>query len=886
MKKTVLLITLLLLLAVSLVSCKLPFGQPPVGGTPGGDTDGTDENGENLIYNSDVDLYLVYDPEAISAEKVQEVLDNFFSMEIYIKVRSADDEPAEHEIIIGNVGRAASNSAYSQLERLETSTDSELRYCFYSNGSSLALAYDKDRDEYCLSLALEELFKDYVKEELTLAKGTYKKTVFDLYDYLGEIDSEKYAAQWQKLSDKYSPDVVAALRSFYSIYDGERLVTWLANLYDPSICVCKGLYGEEECRETQWCGTGGFYYSNSARDTLGYLPDVESTLQALGMLSQLGMNNSYVDLLPDEMGDAIVSFVYNLQDPDGFFYHPQWGKDIGVSRRGRDLNWSKNILSAYGKTAKYTLPDASGVSASVKMPLVSSKATLVSKVIAADATLVPDHLKTLDAFKDYLENELDLYNAAYPAGNTLASQTSQIQARGEEYVEAMFEHLDKTQNENGTWHPTPGYYAVNGLMKISGIYKNFQRAMGKSEAACLACFDAIMSDEDPSGVVDVWNAWVAITYVFENVRLFAPDGAAKEAELKENLVKNSVGAIEATRNKTNKFSRPDGSFSYKQTGNQTTSQGAPVALPGRSEGDVNGCMIATTQMISFVFSGLGMSNYKVDLCGLRERAILLDTLEELSPVVKLNGGGEVDEPLDFDYDDVGYLPDGIAPSFGKPANGSYVTVKEDPRPGSEGNVLSFKTASGSYDSISFNNSGSSVTAASYVFEAEMCITRSSTSTDFLRLEMGNSDDVSGVYRIAFKQEGNQIRIYDNSSSRGNPYAVRTYLGAFVKEGEWFKIRIEYYPEDGTEETVRAKVYLNDKLLAISDNYYDYNGKKLNGEGKPNIKATLTRVQFLTSPYAEVLLDNVHAYYSGETYKAEELHPDYASSNDAVNVDKK
>ncbi len=889
MKKISALSALLLLILCCLASCELPsFG--PNTDKPGGNGQGGGEEPENLIYNGSTELYLVYDPEEVTFDLVERFAHELLNASgVALRPYDMNSEPKPHEIVIGDVGRPVSDAAYDQLERINLNSNVDLRYCIYSDGSSLAIAFDEDRDKYCFDQAIETFLKDYVKEELILVKGAHTKVSFNLYDYLGERDMVKYAEQWQKLSEAYPAEVVSALKSYYAIYDGEKLVSWLANLYDPDICVCKGLYGEKECSgKSPVCGTGGFYFSNSARDTVGFLPDVESTLQALGLLAALGMDSSYVRLLPEEMGEKMANFVYNLQDEDGFFYHPQWGKSIGTPRRSRDFNWSKNILSAYGKKSRYPLADEGGAvpSSSLLTPKFGASAvSAVSKVAAVSDANVPAHLKTLDAFKNYLENTLDFKNAAYPAGNELSSQASQIRARGQEYIDAMFEHLNSTQNKNGTWHPTAGYYAVNGLMKISGIYKDFGREIPNAEAACLACFDAIMSNDDPGAIVDVWNAWVAITYVFENVRLFAPNGEEKEAQLKATLVENSVDAIEETKKKTYDFVRVDGSYGYYAGNNCLTSQGAPVAInTDVIEGDVNGCMIATTQMINFVFAGLGMNGYKVDLCGERERAILLDMLENLSPNIKQENKDAEGEPISFDYEDVGEnKPTDVTVSIGDTAKGSKVIVKEDTRSGASGNILSFNTASDSYDSISFNNKGASAVATCYVYEAEMCISEASPSVDFLRIEMGNSDDISGVYRIAFRKKGDRIDIVDNSSSDSNQSMVN-YLGASVSEGEWFKIRIEYYPADGSEAKVRAKVYFNDKLLAVSDNYYDYYGKKLVGKGVPNTKATLTRLQFLKGVSAEVLLDNVHTYSSRNAYKAEPLHSDYLANPYSVNVD--
>ena len=51
-----------------------------------------------------------------------------------------------------------------------------------------------------------------------------------------------------------------ALEYLYNMFD-ERIYLWLADLWEPEF--------------------GAFYFSNSGRDTDGYLPDIESTVQAL-----------------------------------------------------------------------------------------------------------------------------------------------------------------------------------------------------------------------------------------------------------------------------------------------------------------------------------------------------------------------------------------------------------------------------------------------------------------------------------------------------------------------------------------------------------------------------------------------------------------------------
>ena len=890
MKKILLLVLVLTLGLTCFCSCFKK--NPDDKGDKGDETDLP----ENFIFGEGSTLNYVYSAD-VAANFISSIESEIFFHNVDVRVVPDTAEVGEHELVIGKVNREISRTAYDRLERMEKNEAGDLRFLIYSDGSSIAIAFDADRESIALSKVVDYFIKNVVSDQVAAASGVVYEEMFNLYEYYGALDDERDAAQWAKLSERYDPEVVAAVKSYLSIYDGEKLMKWLIDLFDPSICVCKDLYGGTECLKEKdpenapeycnLCGTGGFYFSNSARDTVGFLPDVESTLQALGLLAALGMGSPYTELLPEWMGEKIVNFTINLQDPDGFFYHPQWGKDIATSRRSRDLNWSKNILQAYNRESKYTLPDnVDAASANLTTRLGNSSVSAVSKVVAVEGeTYIPDHLKTLDAFKDYLENHLDFYNAAYPAGNELGSQSSQIKARGQEYVDAMFEHMDNAQNENGTWHPEPGYYAINGLMKISGIYKNFGRPIKNADKAALACFDAILSEDNPGGIVDIWNAWVAISYVLENVRDFAENGEAREEEIRALVIANSAEAILATRDKTVKFSRPDGSYSYVQTGNCTHSQGAPVAVPDHSEGDVNGCMIATTQMIGFVFSVLRMSDSTAKLCGQREKAIMLDMIDELSPVEKISGAVDMSgDPLDFDYDDIVFTPEeGLTAVIGDSAKGSSVKVIEDPR--GNGRVLSFDTNSESYDKINFKHNGTSTGAKSIVFTAEMCFKSATVTTDFIRIEMGDSSDSTGAYRLSFRPMADgTIGIYDNSSADGGNCMVN-YLGESVQIGDWFKICMVYYPGEGTDETVRAKVYFNDKLLSVSDNYFDYYGKKFNGTGAPLKTASLTRVQTLTATDAEVLLDNVHAYFSKDVYVKEELHEDYRNNPYALNVDK-
>ena len=79
---------------------------------------------------------------------------------------------------------------------------------------------------------------------------------------------KNYGFDRDRILKTHGGDILEALTDFYSLYTGES-VRWIASLWDKE--------------------SGGFYFSPSARDTDGYLPDIESTGQALGVLQDLGI---------------------------------------------------------------------------------------------------------------------------------------------------------------------------------------------------------------------------------------------------------------------------------------------------------------------------------------------------------------------------------------------------------------------------------------------------------------------------------------------------------------------------------------------------------------------------------------------------------------------
>ena len=229
---------------------------------------------------------------------------------------------------------------------------------------------------------------------------------------------------------------------------GEEVYTWLAGLYDSK--------------------TGGFYYSESARDNLGYLPDIESTAQSSGIMqSMVGVGIDTV--LTAEQKALLGTWVqFSQSNQDGYFYHPQWGTNIGDSRRARDLGNYVGRLSYVGseylfKSAYARLEGKAENDGTAKVieyvapptaltpNLGKSVVTLVSKVVLA-ADDVPDHLKSTNALEAYLNNlwgntATASIGHSYGFGNTITSQNAQINRRGADYQKVVIDFLNARQKE-------------------------------------------------------------------------------------------------------------------------------------------------------------------------------------------------------------------------------------------------------------------------------------------------------------------------------------------------------------------------------------------------------------------------------------------------------
>ncbi len=854
--------------------------------------------------------------------------------------RSPDtDAKVKHEIILGKCDRELSRQAYRELEKL-TISGNDTKFLIYSNGLSAAIAYYEDDTYVTPRMALEYFIENYIngKNICTMKVGIEYSSVFSLTSYYQQRDDAIVEQQWTELEEKiraemfetmgyeadvYVKDVISALRDLYKMYN-DNVISWFANLLEPAICICDG-----ECENTKYCGGAGFYYSNSGRDTTGFLPDAETTAQTLGFIQSTGMldlvNGDIRAAFTDELAAGFVRFAKGLQDEEtGYFYHPQWNKDeIGASRRARDLTYACSVLYKFGSAPTYNAPNGtagdgilydgtpvgetiSPASALTKR-FIDGRASAVSSAVKSVATAsYPSYMENDVSYKAYLAT-LDIKTNSYSVGNQLASTASQLIARqkqlseeGASYnlISITDEWFRKNQNLNtGTWDYTePGetgydpYYANDGVLKISAWYNDVGRAYPNPELAAANAIRAITSDQDIEHVCNLYNTWFAINNLKQNVRKY---GSAEVADkFISDLRAIAPDGIRKSREKIADHQKADGSFSYFRDHSSQTSQGMPVAVADSNEGDVNATVIATYGLIENLFGALDFGEFP-RLYTDADRREFLSIVSELGPVIK---NGEIDPAVPTTFDNYGDGDSISKEEFGLSNNnpksdenpyGTYFVAKKDERPDAYGNVLEYHSAakvdSSDYISLmSTTGTGGNTWAFSLDLNLQKYIEnecaapgnhRTAADGDAIYINMGGGLYDNNVYMIVLRVRevgGEQVIGIWDASSDNSKASVYNHI-TDVPMQKWFNLKVEYYhmpSESGN--SMRSKIYVDNKVVFVSDNYFDRQGDKITGTSSPSTVYNRVWVSTVDRNETTLLMDNFAVYKFRKNYTVESL----------------
>ncbi len=579
---------------------------------------------EKVIFSVNIQPDIICnDPESISSAIEAMQLSIFSTTYRTPAVYDDTKESSPHEIVLGVSDRAVSKKAYELLETCDIK-GGESSYLIYSDGESLAVAYNEDRWQtgYGLDLAMEELIKLFDgSEKIIIPEGEVTSLTFDVMAYQQRIDDAAAETKWQQLTKAVNDmggdgeAVTYAVKEYYEKICTEDIIDWFANLYDPTV--------------------GGYYFSNGARDTDGYLPDLESTSQAIGFLQSSGMldkfGGSYKAGVPLWMQEQIIAFCKKCQDPEtGFFYHPQWTKamvDAQLSRRARDMDSATGLLNRFGSKPTYDAPNGTkgdgikwdGTSVSLTGRLIyENAASLVSKIIPTSSHAA--HLENDVTFRAYLDS-YDTNGSFYWIGSNIGSQESQIKARDAELAaegadyrlgDILIEWFNGHQNtETGLWNDGLSYECTNALLKIGGLYTTFGHMFPNADKAIDSCLKMTTTDEYARTVVQVYNVWFGMKNLMINIETFAKTEEEMEIvrSARAKLLSGAPEAIKLSMEKQLNFKCENAGFCYYDGYNCTHSQGLPVAPSGTGDGDVNATVICMFGTINRILDTLGISRY-------------------------------------------------------------------------------------------------------------------------------------------------------------------------------------------------------------------------------------------------------------------------------------
>lgn len=566
---------------------------------------------------------------------------------------------------------------------------------------------------------------------------------------------DKWLHRFDEAEAVMGKDAAEALKRLYDYY-GTDWVDWLARLYDPE--------------------TGAIYYSNSGRDYEGFMPDAESTCQALDILTFSGaLGYDYKKELPEETASRCLYYIQKMQSPeDGYFYHAHWGKRQNSSRKGRDLSQCLQLIRRFGGKPLYPTADER-IEAIAKAKEADKKEETTSE----NQHFLP-HLLSKEAMLEYLDR-LNVNADSHTAGHILSSQNSQIKAAG--LSDFVCDYLDKKQySDTGLWEIGANYRSLSGVIKVGAVYGGQGKPLKHGYEIIDSAIDVILSDEDPSMINYVFNPWgglgVSIRSV-ENSNKFAKETGDEPPydmnEVRARIYKRLPEMIDKTIEKLDKFRKPDGSYSFYQKMSLPYSQGGYVSI-GADEGDVNGLACAMHYVLHAIFPCLGINN--IPLCNEEHKARFIKLISEAKPVKK--------KPNPCGNPEIQTFEGGFGSRFSFPGVPGLDLSADPENP--DNKTLRVVTEEGKVQSVCFD-------ATDYMKPPVTHVKSFDASFD-LYFDSASADGVE--YGISICGEGEPALTLNLSLCEGKIHlsdCEQTFSALVGRIGEWHKIKIVYKPLD-------------------------------------------------------------------------------------------
>ncbi|WP_235817561.1 prenyltransferase/squalene oxidase repeat-containing protein [Gracilibacillus timonensis] len=316
------------------------------------------------------------------------------------------------------------------------------------------------------------------------------------------------------------------------------VVPWVLQRYDPE--------------------SGGFYFAQSAARKRSYPPDIESTAQAINILSR----SKALDMLPRQ---ALIRFFQERQQPDtGYFYdpHPLMKQDEVMVHRA--LNYAVNSLRRLGGSPLYPLP--------------------------VQQRQAPSYAFSLEDYRAKWE-QISLVNS-WRGCDLLASSMVYVAEMDAEiqsiYVQAFADYLAEKQDKvTGLWGEGSMYVRISGTFKLHTFYRKYQIALPNQGKIYQSIWDCLHNE-----------IAIDMCYIRNPIDLLSYLNVHVSEQTLEEVVKMTIDNMEQLKQADGAFSREIGhsvkapNVAQVKADESYPGMPAPVELGlGLAEGDMN----ATTQ---------------------------------------------------------------------------------------------------------------------------------------------------------------------------------------------------------------------------------------------------------------------------------------------------
>ncbi|MBO4283701.1 MAG: hypothetical protein J5958_03655 [Clostridia bacterium] len=569
---------------------------------------------------------------------------------------TAGEEKTGVEFVFGETDRAITERAKAILPALD---GDNAAYAIYFDEDGVALVWNHDVAAMC---AVKYFAEHYLgKSTLIVRSGT---------KYVGKISVSAYEEEFQMAEDaKFesvwasrfdvieNPSVRAAVKDFYEdFYEPEKLIRWWAGLYDPEL--------------------GAFYYSNSARDYVGFLPDIESTMQIVNRLRQFDPDEDLANYLGPDITAKMISFLQSKQSKDdGYFYHPQWAQpytELNTMRYTRDQDWTIAMLNWLHSAPLYpTAIDRAMASAANENQSEQSAPTAEG--------WTPNEASVKKYVNDLLDN-----TSCEHWSNKLDTQLETFAATG--MLDAVLDVLDERVNPDyGLW--VTGYDAATdkysnmaggtevpygiftNTYKVMKCYNRGERLFKHSTKMVENVIKAILSEDPGVRSTYLFNPWATLGNVRSNLKDFGTP--ALLAQYDALISKNILGMLTAVKHTLGYYGWEDGSYSFLLSGSSPTIYSTLASL-GAREGDVN----ANNLIVSFaghICTAIGLSD-PIPIFNQKHGKLMKQLLDNAPQIIKRN---IVTSACDFSRDKVGAFP--VWAKETSRQNGTTFKVVADPK---------------------------------------------------------------------------------------------------------------------------------------------------------------------------------------------------------------